>query len=338
MRRPYIIAGPCSAESQTQLLSTAKALKEVGVDAFRAGIWKPRTHPGTFEGAGEAGLSWLIEARDLTGLPVGTEVACRTHVEASLNAGLDFVWIGARTTPNPFLVQEIAEALRGAALKVWVKNPVSQDVGLWAGAVERLRACGLNDIGLIFRGFSSFDSNVTRNASQWQQAVGMRARFPELPMLCDPSHMAGERSLVPEMAQRAMNLGMDGLMVESHCDPLSALSDATQQLLPRELGEMMLSLPYRDGETDLCSEKIALLRDRMEEIDEQILSLIASRMEVSREIGELKRDKSIPIIQPRRWEKVLETVRTKASGLGLPEGFAESLYEIIHDASVAQQK
>lgn len=338
MSRPYIIAGPCSAESRDMILATAHELSALRVDAFRAGIWKPRTRPGSFEGVGVKGLEWLVEARASTGLPVGTEVACREHVEAVMDAGLDFVWIGARTTPNPFLVQEIAEALSGSRMKVWVKNPVSQDAGLWAGAVERLRSCGINDIGLIFRGFSSFEKVIGRNASQWLQAVQMRSSFPDIPMLCDPSHMAGRRALVPQMACRAMNLGMEGLMVESHCHPEAALSDSAQQLTPSALAELLDSLEVREADDNEVIEQLSIFRDRIDDIDEQILSLLASRMEVSREIGELKKAHSISIIQPERWEHVLAGAKTNAAMLGLSDELVEPLFSIIHDASVSEQK
>ncbi len=332
------MAGPCSAESRDLVMRTAIELSSVGLDAFRAGIWKPRTHPGRLERAGATGLEWLAEVRNRTGLPVGTEVACREHVDAVLKAGLDFVWIGARTTPNPFMVQEIAEALRGTGMKVWVKNPVSQDVALWIGAVERLRECGISDIGLVFRGFSSFMKTVGRNSQQWQQAVEMKTHFPDLQMLCDPSHMAGDSSLVPQMAARAINLGMDGLMVESHCSPDQALSDAAQQLSPSALAELMTGLEIRDGQAGNAAERLAVLRDRIDEIDEELLSLLSARMSVSREIGTLKQEHSMPIIQPQRWEKVLAQVKEKAAALNLPEGFVESVYGLIHDASVSEQK
>lgn len=337
-RRPYLIAGPCSAESEEQVLETARSLAGIGIDVFRAGIWKPRTHPGGFEGVGREGLEWLCRVRKETGLKVGTEVASKEHVEAVLEAGLDMVWIGARTTPNPFLVQEIARSLSGSGMMVWVKNPVSQDVDTWNGAVERLMSCGINNIGLIFRGFATFEHIRGRNASQWLQAAEMRTRFPQFMMLCDPSHMAGDSGMVPEMAGRALDLGMDGLMVEVHCCPEKALSDAAQQMRPEELAAMVGSLAPRCGEAGSGARRLELLRSRIDEIDDQILSLLASRMDVSREIGELKQEHSMPIIQPQRWEKVLASVREKALALGLDPSFAQDLYNRIHDASVAQQK
>jgi len=336
--KPYLIAGPCSAESGQQLLQTAKGLLPAGIDAFRAGLWKPRTHPGGFEGVGNKGLEWLLEVRAQTGIPVGTEVACAEHVEAVLEAGLDMVWIGARTTPNPFLMQEIARSLAGSGIKVWVKNPVSQDIEVWCGAIERLLSFGVENIGLIFRGFSSFEHISGRNVTLWLHAAQMRTRFPQYQMLCDPSHIAGESGMVPALAGRALDLGMDGLMVECHCDPSEALTDASQQMLPQDFVSMVSRLSPRSGDVGEGAMQLELLRSTMDEIDEQILSLLASRMRISRQIGELKQIHSMPIIQPQRWEKVISSVMKSAETLGLDPEFIKDIYNRIHDASVSQQQ
>lgn len=334
---PYIISGPCSAESERQILDTALSVAPAGANAFRAGLWKPRTHPGMFEGVGDKGLAWLKKARSETGLPIGTEVASRRHVEAVLDAGLDFVWIGARTTPNPFMVQEIAESLSGSGLKVWIKNPVSQDIELWVGAVERLQACGITDPGLIFRGFQAFDNVSGRNAARWMQAIEMRTRFPQLQMLCDPSHMAGDTALVPSLAARAMNLGMDGLMIEAHCCPQEALSDSNQQLTPAQLAELIDNIKLRRGNSDAVSERLSVLRDNIDELDARLLEILSSRMRLSDEIGMLKRECGMPIIQPERWDRVMKKALSDASGLGLQEDFVKSVFRFIHEASVNRQ-
>lgn len=336
----FLIAGPCSAESPQQLMETARGLTGCGVSVFRAGLWKPRTHPGSFEGVGAEGLPWLVAVREETALPVATEVAGAKHVEACLKAGLDVLWIGARTTANPFLVQEIAEALAGVDIPVYVKNPVHPDAELWAGAVERLQRAGVRRIGLVLRGFTTPESGPYRNAPLWPLAVGMRTRFPELPLFVDPSHIAGEAGLVPDISQKALDLGLDGLMVEVHAHPEAALSDAAQQLTPAGFRTMLAGLQERAADTDAPDyrEGIEALRARIDTIDEQLLALLASRMEVSREIGEYKREHGIAILQPGRWESLLEQVMAEGRRKGLPEEFIRRVFEAVHEESVRRQE
>ena len=335
-----LIAGPCSAESPQQLMETARGLTGCGVSVFRAGLWKPRTHPGTFEGVGAEGLPWLVAVREETGLPVMTEVAGAKHVDACLKASLDALWIGARTTTNPFLVQEIAEALSGTDIPVYVKNPVQPDPELWAGAVERLQRAGVSRIGLIFRGFTTPESGPCRNAPLWPLAVGMRMRFPDLPLLVDPSHIAGEVPLVPGIAQKAFDLGLDGLMVEVHARPEAALSDADQQLTPVAFRSMIAGLQVRAADTDAPDyrESIEALRARIDTIDEQMLALLASRMDVSREIGAYKREHGITILQPGRWEALSERITAEGERRGLPREFVRKVFDAIHEESVRRQE
>ena len=339
IRKPLIIAGPCSAESEEQVLSTARELSGIA-DIFRAGLWKPRTYPGGFEGVGAAGLGWLSRVREECGFRVATEVAGARHVEACLSSGIDVLWIGARTTANPFLVQEIADSLEGTDIPVFVKNPVNPDLGLWIGAVERLERAGVKDIGLVFRGFSTTEAIPYRNAPLWQLAVEMRTRLPELPFLVDPSHLGGERSFIAEISQRAMDLGFDGLMVEAHHDPSAALSDASQQITPSSLRELLSALRLRTADKDdgEFHEGMAAYRAQIDVIDEQILRLLASRMDVSRQIGEYKRTHGVAIVQTSRWETVLSSMIEKGRALGLPEDTVRRIFAEIHDASVRTQE
>lgn len=334
-----IIAGPCSAETQEQVLNTARRLSQIGVKVFRAGIWKPRTHPGCFEGVGPEGLKWLGKVKTSFGMKVCTEVANARHVEDCLKAGIDMLWIGARTTANPFLVQEIAEALSGTDIPVLVKNPVSPDPELWIGAIERLLACGVSKIGVIHRGFSSVEELKYRNDPKWQIAVEFRTSHPEIPFFCDPSHIAGDKALVREIAQRALDLGLDGLMIESHCQPVMALSDASQQLTPDELSVLLSELVVRNEDSDSSAYKdnIEQLRSRIDLTDEQILRLLASRMHLCRQIGEYKRANNISILQTSRWEKVLSSVVAKGKELGLSEDFVMQIFNTIHETSVQIQ-
>ena len=337
--KPFIIAGPCSAESEDQVMSTARALKECGVTMFRSGLWKPRTRPGCFEGVGTEGLPWLIRVQKELGMKVCTEVASASHVKAVAEAGLDMVWIGARTTGNPFIVQEIAEALAGTGIPVLVKNPLSPDIELWAGAIERFLRQGVTQLGVVHRGFSTFETIRYRNTPQWHVAVGMRSRFPDLLFLCDPSHMAGKREFVPELAQKAMDLGLDGLMVESHICPDCALSDSDQQLTPVELGQMLSTLIVRSSDTDDASYRNALdeLRARIDIIDKDLVELLSERMEVSREIGRIKKESNIAIIQAPRWEEVMTGVLSDAKARGMDLRSIRAIFDRIHDASVSEQ-
>lgn len=336
-----IIAGPCSAESRGQVLDTAKALQTLGITSFRAGIWKPRTHPGTFEGAGAKGLEWLREVRTATGMKVGCEVATTQHVEQCLKSGIDFVWIGARTTSNPFLVQELASALSGTGMEVFVKNPISPDLGLWLGAFERLRACGLKRLAAIHRGVSPFQELKYRNEPAWQMAVGLRSNLPEIKIYCDPSHMGGKAEYVRELSQTALDLGFDGLMIETHCSPQEALSDAGQQLSPDGLAKLLEGpgkLILRDGNDSGSLFSIESLRTRIDTIDDSIISLLGQRMDVSRQIGEIKKNGNIAILQSGRWDAVMERMLCRGRRMGLSEDFVRAIFAEIHKESVAVQK
>ena len=335
-----VIAGPCSAETPQQVLQTAGELKAHGVGVYRAGLWKPRTYPGSFEGVGEEGLEWLCQARKEHGVRIITEVASAKHVALCLEAGVDLIWIGARTTASPFLVQEIADALEGADIPVLVKNPVSPDLDLWVGALERLNRAGVRKLGVIHRGFTTFEKKQYRNDPQWQVAIELRSMFPQLPFFVDPSHIAGRRELVREVAQRSLDLGFDGLMIESHCNPDAALSDADQQLTPAQLGDMLahrLKVRNADSDSPQWRENIDQLRTQIDIIDETILSALSARMEVSRQIGQYKKDNNIAILQTSRWDAVLAKVVEKGRECGLSEKFVTSLFNTIHEESVESQ-
>lgn len=337
--RPCVVAGPCSAESEEQVMETARGLKAIGINVFRAGIWKPRTHPGCFEGAGVPGLKWMQKVRREYGMRICTEVANERHVFECLKHGVDMVWLGARTTANPFLVQEIAEALRDTDIPVLVKNPVNPDLDLWIGAFERLAAQGVRKLGAIHRGVSSVSKIKYRNLPQWEMAVELRSRYPELPMFADPSHMGGKREYLFELSQRAMDLGLDGLMIESHCDPSCALSDAAQQLTPSALIELLESLVVRDAMTsdEEFNEKLSRLRAQIDVLDENLIFTLASRMKVSRSIGDLKKENSVAIVQPSRWDEVLDKAAASAAAYGLDTEFIRRIFNTIHEASVAEQ-
>lgn len=338
----YVIAGPCSAESEEQVLQTAGALRDIGIDCFRAGVWKPRTHPGCFEGHGEKALPWLKRVQELYGLKVCCEAAGAHHVEACLKAGIDMLWIGARTTANPFLVQEIAESLRGVDIPVLVKNPVSRDIGLWIGAFERLSACGAASLAAVHRGVSARRQEKYRNDPAWDIAVDFRSRYPEIPLYCDPSHMGGASKYVKELSQRALDLGFDGLMVETHIHPECALSDASQQLTPSQLSSLLIGsgkLEERSGDTqdEAYRRNIAMLREKMDAIDENLISLLAERLEVSRRIGSIKHENNVAIVQPARWEKVLSAMTEEGRSLGLREEYVRSVFARIHRESISVQ-
>ena len=339
MPRPWVIAGPCSAESESQVYETAAALKAAGIGIFRAGLWKPRTHPDCFEGVGERGLPWLARVRRELDMRVATEVANARHVEKALEAGIDLLWIGARTTSNPFAIQEIADALRGCATPVLVKNPLTPDLELWTGALERLSLAGVRRLGAVHRGFFAYGQSRYRNLPQWQLPVEIRRRFPDLPVLCDPSHIAGRREYVQELAQQAMDLGFDGLMVESHISPEHALSDAAQQLTPAALQDMLQTLVIRSADTENrhYRESMDELRLRIDAIDDELIDLLASRLEIADRIGEYKRQNNITILQTGRWEKVLERVFARGAERGLDAGFLARLFALIHQASIDRQ-
>ena len=338
--RPSVIAGPCSAETEEQVMQTAAQLKEFGINVFRAGIWKPRTHPGCFEGVGTPGLKWMQRAKRELGLKIATEVASEKHVFECLKYGVDLVWLGARTTANPFLVQEIADALKDTDIPVLVKNPVNPDLDLWIGALERLNRAGIKKLGVIHRGFSTSDKIKYRNNPDWQIAIELRSRYPQLPFFVDPSHMAGSRDYIREISQRSLDLGFEGLMIESHCDPSCALSDAKQQLTPAQLEDLLYNqIIVRDADSDSpqWKDNIDQLRAKIDIIDENILYALGSRMKVSRQIGEYKKNNNIAILQASRWDAVLEQVVAKGMEYGLDEKFITTVFNAIHEASVEAQ-
>lgn len=338
--RPSVVAGPCSAESEEQVMMTAKGLKELGINVFRAGIWKPRTHPGSFEGVGAEGLKWMQKAKKEYGLKISTEVASERHVFECLKHGVDLVWLGARTTANPFLVQEIADALKDTDIPVLVKNPVNADLDLWVGALERLNRAGIRKLGVIHRGFSTFEKIQYRNDPQWQVAVELRSRHPELPFFVDPSHLAGCKEYICEISQRSLDLGFEGLMIESHCNPSVALSDAKQQLTPAELSDLLynqLVVKDKDSDAPEWKENIDQLRAKIDILDENILYTLGARMKVSKQIGEYKKSNNIAILQTSRWDKVLSKVVEKGSDYGLNEKFIKAVFTAIHEASVEVQ-
>ena len=339
-KKPLIISGPCSAESREQVLATAQALAATGkVDVLRAGIWKPRTKPNTFEGYGVEALPWLAEAREVTGLPITTEVANAKHVEEASLYDLDIYWVGARTVSNPFSMQEVAEALRGTDKMVYVKNPVSADIDLWAGGVERLLACGIKNIGLIHRGFSGYGAGDLRNAPMWHLALEMRRRMPELPMICDPSHICGKRQYIQDIAQQAADLGYDGFMIESHICPEKALSDAKQQLTPEDFAKVIDSIKWRAEASASESFQHALLglREQIDSLDREILKLLAERMKVAENIGRIKRENDVRILQSVRWESIAERTMARSASLGLSVEFLQTLLDAIHVESINHQ-
>jgi len=334
-KRPIIIAGPCSAESEEQVMQTARGVAAQGIKIFRAGIWKPRTKPGCFEGVGLAGLPWLKRVKAETGMYVTTEVATRDQVSAALGAGIDILWVGARTTVNPFAVQEIAGALRGTNIPVFVKNPVNPELELWIGAIERFHRVGLRRLAAIHRGFSSYEKKEYRNEPIWHLPIALRYELPNLPMFCDPSHITGKRELIPQITQQAMDLNFDGLMIETHCNPSAALSDAKQQITPDELKNILSGVIVRDeNEPD---EQLLNLRGKIDHIDEQLLTLLAERMNISSEIGNFKKEHNMPALQMARYREILED-RTKLGGSkALNAQFVREILQEIHEESVRRQ-
>lgn len=336
---PLVVAGPCSAESELQVMMTAKGLSSFGIHVYRAGIWKPRTHPGSFEGVGVLGLKWLQKVKKEFGMKVCTEVASEKHVYECIKYGVDMVWVGARTTANPFLMQEIANALRDTDIPVLVKNPVNPDLDLWIGALERLDQAGVRKLGVIHRGFTTTEKIAYRNEPLWQMAVELRSRYPLLPLFADPSHMGGSRASLRELSQRAMDLGFDGLMVESHCDPSCALSDAGQQLVPEDLKTLLESLTVRHKCTNdkEYNDSIEQLRAQIDVIDENLLLSLKSRMEISKRIGAIKKAHNISIVQASRWESVLSEMVGKGKAYGLSPAFVTAVFNAIHESSVSVQ-
>lgn len=339
-QKPILIAGPCSAESEEQMLETARQISEFYPNSiFRAGIWKPRTRPNTFEGIGDIGLSWMQEVKKQTGLLTATEVANADHVEKCLKAGIDILWIGARTTVNPFSVQEIADALRGVDIPVFVKNPINPDAQLWAGALERVNNAGIKKLAAIHRGFHHFDNGPFRNSPKWELAIELKTACPQLPIICDPSHISGSPELIPYIAQKAMDLEMDGLMIETHRDPSVALSDAKQQVKPFKLHEIIEELNIRSStiENPEFRNKLEELRSIIRKLDNDLLELLSKRMVISSQIGEYKRENNVTILQVAHWKKLFEESLHTGNVLGLPEGFVKGLYELIHDESIRRQ-
>jgi 3-deoxy-D-arabino-heptulosonate 7-phosphate (DAHP) synthase len=334
-KRPIVIAGPCSAETEEQVMNTARSLAAKGITIFRAGIWKPRTKPGGFEGVGEKGLEWLIKVKKETGMYVATEVATKAHVEAALAAGIDLLWIGARTTVNPFAIQEIADALQGVDIPVLIKNPVNPDLELWIGAIERIYGAGIRRIGVIHRGFSYSDKKIYRNIPLWHIPIELRRRMPDLPIFCDPSHIGGKRELIASLCQQAMDISFDGLIVESHCDPDKAWSDASQQITPDVLDFILNLIVIRD--VHQTTENLSQLRDQIDDIDEQLLELLAKRMRISREIGVYKKEHNMPILQSPRYSEILEKRSEMGKSLELNVEFVKKFLAEIHEESVRQQ-
>lgn len=334
-KRPMVIAGPCSAESEEQILTTAHELSKAGVKIFRAGIWKPRTKPGGFEGVGLIGLPWLQKVKKETGMLVATEVATRAHVELALNAGIDILWIGARTSANPFAMQEIADTLVGVDVPVLVKNPVNPDLELWIGAMQRLKNAGITRIGAIHRGFSAYGKHIYRNMPQWHIPIELQRRFPNLSIICDPSHMGGKRELIAPLSQQAMDMGFDGLMIESHCNPNCALSDKDQQVTPEILNIILNTLVVRD--TTQTTESLTLLRQQIDQIDNDLIEALGKRMRISREIGQYKKEHSMPVVQTNRYDSILNSRAKSAVEMGMSGDFMKTVYQAIHEESVRQQ-
>ena len=340
-KRPIVIAGPCSAETEEQVLETARRLKKTTKsDIFRAGIWKPRTSPGSFEGVGTKGLPWMQKVKEETGFPVTIEVANAKHVELSLEFGIDILWIGARTTVNPFAVQEIADALKGVDIPVLVKNPINPDLALWIGSIERIRKAGIKEVGAIHRGFSNLGEKYYRNRPQWQIAIDFMSRMPELPMICDPSHICGRRDILQDVGQKAMDLDFDGLMIESHIDPDNAWSDAKQQITPEVFGTMITEMKLRhDYEDNMrLQSKLEQLREVINHIDEEVINLLSNRMNIVREIGEYKKENNMTIFQGKRWKDTIEKAKLQASKSGLSEEFIMKFIKSVHDESINQQE
>ena len=334
-KRPLVIAGPCSAETEDQVLETAKELAAQGIKIFRAGIWKPRTKPGGFEGVGSIGLPWLKRVKEETGMYVSTEVANQYHVFEALKYGVDILWIGARTAANPFSMQEIADALKGVDIPILIKNPVNPDLELWIGAVERIYNAGIRKIGVIHRGFRAYDKRIYRNLPQWHIPIELRRRFPNIPIICDPSHIGGKRDLIAPLSQQAMDLGFDGLIIESHCNPDCAWSDASQQVTPDVLAYILDMLIIR--ETSQSTENLNELRRQIDELDNQLLDLLAKRMRISREIGLYKKEHDMPILQATRYDEILNKRVEQACNMDMDGEFMKTILAAIHEESIRQQ-
>lgn len=340
LNHPLVIAGPCSAETEDQVLKIAHELKDSDVSIFRAGIWKPRTRPGGFEGVGAIGLKWLQKAKAETGLLMATEVATAAHVQLALEHDVDVLWIGARTTVNPFAVQEVADALRGTDKIVLLKNPVNPDLSLWLGGLERLYNADIKKLGVIHRGFSTYEKTKYRNNPEWQIAIELQNRFPDLPLICDPSHITGKRDMIQDVSQQALDLNFDGLIIETHIDPDNAWSDAAQQVTPTTLKQIFKDLKVRKetDEADDYNSRLAKLRTQIDEYDEKILEILGGRMKIADQIGLLKKEKNVAILQNKRWNEILGKMILDGENKGLSEEFVLQMFKAIHQESINHQE
>jgi chorismate mutase len=339
--KPFLISGPCSVETEEQLIETSVALAREGkTHLLRGGIWKPRTRPDSFEGVGEIGLAWMVNARRESGLPIITEVATAGHVELCLKHNFDAIWIGARTTVNPFSVQEIADALKGTSIPVIVKNPVNPDLQLWIGAIERIHRAGINKIIAMHRGFSHFGDSIYRNKPMWEIPIALKTQFPELSIFCDPSHICGRRDLLAQVAQKALDLRMDGLMLESHRDPDNAWSDAAQQVTPEKLTDLIKGLSIRNANSDdeKYTNELHALRSRIDKVDEEIIQLISKRMKITEELAHYKKEHHVTILQVERWKEIIEGRTMLAEKLGLSKEFIDKYLEQLHKESIRTQE
>jgi len=337
---PLVIAGPCSAETEEQVLRIAHELKDTDVNYFRAGIWKPRTRPGMFEGVGEIGLRWLKKVKQETGMKTCTEVANAAHVKLAIENDVDLLWIGARSTVSPFIMQEIADALQGTDKIVLVKNPVNPDLALWLGGIERLYTAGIKNLGAIHRGFSTYEKTKYRNIPEWQLAIEFQNRFPDLPLICDPSHITGKRDMILEVSQTALDLNFDGLMIETHFDPDNAWSDAAQQVTPDALKQIMIDLKIRketNSEADYLRD-LENLRAQINVVDDQLIDLMGKRMKVADGIGKLKKEKNVAVLQSKRWNEILGNMILEGESKGLSEEFILKMFKAIHQESIVHQE
>lgn len=337
-KKPFIISGPCSAESESQVLATARQNKSY-TDVFRAGLWKPRTSPSSFEGVGSQGLKWLQKVREKTGLSVATEVATPKHVEYCLEASIDMLWIGARTTVNPFYVQEIAEALKGVDIPVLVKNPVHPEIGLWIGALERFNKAGISKLSAIHRGFHNYKNSVYRNDPKWELPIKLRERVIDMPIICDPSHIAGKAELVEDIAQTAIDMNFDGLMIETHINPTKALSDADQQMLPSQLNSILQKLVLKSSKLrdQKFRNELRVLRDKIDVLDKEIIALFQIRKEIVEQIAQLKDKNKLTIFQIERWFEILKTRKKYANNLNLDDEYVNEIFDVIHKYSILIQ-
>lgn len=340
LSHPLVIAGPCSAETEEQVLEIARELKNSDVSIFRAGIWKPRTRPGGFEGVGEIGLKWLKKAKEETGLLMAVEVANAQHVKLALEYDIDVLWIGARTTVNPFAVQEIADALQNTDKIVLLKNPVNPDLSLWLGGLERLYNAGIKKLGVIHRGFSTYEKTKYRNNPEWQIAIELQSKFPDLPLICDPSHITGRRDMIQEVSQQALDLNYDGLIIETHCNPDKAWSDAPQQITPTALKQLCIDLKVRkeSDDADEYNQKLSGLRTQIDELDSKIINVLAKRMKIADTIGQLKKERNVAVLQSNRWNEILGRMILDGEEKGLSEEFVLKLFKAIHQESISHQE